>query len=76
MNTTDSKNYVSEVLSHKDSKCFHYLLASLEEVIDNRTLIEKDIMEIPSYCLNISNPTAHDKELGDLRQQLIFWVEG
>ena len=68
--------YILEILSHKYSKCLHYLLASLEEVIENRTLIQEDIMEIPSYCLNISNPTTHDKELGDLRQQLIFWVEG
>ena len=44
--------------------------------MENRTLIQKDIMEIPSYCFNSSSPNTHDKELGDLRQQLIFWVEG
>ena len=52
------------------------LAASFDETIENTTLIEKKMVEIPSYCFNISDPTIHDTELEDLRRQLIFWVEG
>ena len=54
----------------------NYIIASIEDNTENITFTQKEVVEIPSYCFNISAPTAHDQELEDLRRQLIFWVEG